>query len=324
MYFAGPLVATLQNSGNTLQIECQAYDQSQTYTQAEVNAQISSAVDALNVSQYATQADIDSSIASELTNYWDQGETSAEIASQISSSGLLTEAQGDARYHPVNGNAGGGGIIPMVLDNFTPRMIRALLPQAPLGANLILGNSATVQLTCDCYSKSESDGRYFSSSDYAPLDSLSHERERGGRGHLHPGAGAIYATNGQGPPPPGAPERHAHPGQRGHAPSNCDCYSKAESDARYALAGAPPADPLLVNDVRANGADFLTLRGGSLGVEFEASNGAAVADLSSMLFSLKTGVNMLTKGSIFADSSLGIATVGSPRCGRGPQTTTSH
>ena len=27
----------------------------------------------------------------------------------------------------------------MVLDNFTPRMIRALLPQAPLGANLILG-----------------------------------------------------------------------------------------------------------------------------------------------------------------------------------------
>ena len=93
LHFTGPLVATLQNSGNTLQIDCQAYDQSQTYTQAEVNAQITSAVDALNVSQYATQADIDSSIASELTNYWDQGETSAEIASQISSSGLLTEAQ---------------------------------------------------------------------------------------------------------------------------------------------------------------------------------------------------------------------------------------
>ena len=171
LHFAGPLVATLQNSENTLQIECQACDQRQTYTQAEVNAQITSAVDALNVSQYATQADIDSSVASELTNnYWDQGQTSAEIASQISSSGLLTETQGDARYHPVNGNAGGGGIIPMVLDNFTPRMIRALLPQAPLGANLILGNSATVQLTCDCYSKSESDGRYFSNTDYAPLD----------------------------------------------------------------------------------------------------------------------------------------------------------
>ena len=62
----------------------------------------------------------------------------------------------------------------MVLHNFTPRMIRALLPQAPLGANLILGNSATVQLTCDCYSKSESDGRYFSNSDFTPLDSRYH------------------------------------------------------------------------------------------------------------------------------------------------------
>ena len=50
--------------------------------------------------------------------------------------------------------------------------------------------------------------------------------------------------------------------------------------------------------MRANGADFLTLRGGNLGIEFEASNGAAVADLSSSQFSLKTGV---------ADSSLGIA-----------------
>ena len=46
--------------------------------------------------------------------------------------------------------------------------------------------------------------------------------------------------------------------------------------------------------MRANGADFLTLRGGNLGIEFEASNGAAVADLSSSQFSLKTGVNMLT------------------------------
>ena len=63
--------------------------------------------------------------------------------------------------------------------------------------------------------------------------------------------------------------------------------------------------------MRANGADFLTLPGGNLGIEFEASNGAAVADLSSSQFSLKTGVNMLTMGRIFADSSLGIATAGS-------------
>ena len=313
LHFTGPLMATLQNSGNTLQIECQAYDQSQTYTQAEVNAQISSAVDALNVSQYAMQADIDSSIASELTNYWDQGETSAEIASQISSSGLLTEVQGDARYHPVNGNAGGGGIIPMVLDNFTPRMIRALLPQAPLGANLILGNSATVQLTCDCYSKSESDGRYFSNTDYTPLDSRYHVvNGNAGGGGIIPMVLDNFTPRMIRALLPQAPlGANLILGNSATVQLTCDCYSKSESDARYALAGAPPADPLLVNDVRANGADFLTLRGGSLGIEFEASNGAAVADLSSSQFSLKTGVNMLTMGRIFADSSLGIATAGS-------------
>ena len=313
LHFTGPLVATLQNSGNTLQIDCQAYDQSQTYTQAEVNAQITNAVDALNVSQYATQADIDSSIASELTNYWNQGETSAEIASQISSSGLLTEAQGDTRYFPVNGNTSGGQIIPLVLDNFTPRIIRSLLPQAPLGANLILGNQATVQLTCDAYSKSESDGRYLSNTDYAPLDS----RYFPVNGNTSGGQIIPLALDNFTPriirsllpqAPLGA---NLILGNSAMVHLTCDAYSKAESDARYALAGAPPSDPLLVNSVHANTADYLTLRGGSLGIEFEASNGAAVADLSSSLFSLKTGVNMLTKGSIFADSSLGIATAGS-------------
>ena len=306
LHFAGPLVATLQNSGNTLQIECQAYGQSQTYTQAEVNAQISNAVDALNVSQYATQADVDD---------WDQGETSAEIASQIGSSGLLTEAQGDARYHPVNGNAGGGGIIPMVLDNFTPRMIRALLPQAPLGANLILGNSATVQLTCDCYSKSESDGRYFSNTDFAPLDSRYHVvNGNTGGGGIIPMALENFTPRMIRALPQAPLGANLILGNSATVQLTCDCYSKAESDARYALAGAAPADPLLVNDVRANGADFLTLRGGSLGVEFEASS-AALADLSSSLFSLKAGVNMLTAGRIFADSALNIATPGSFQAG---------
>ncbi|CAE7871510.1 unnamed protein product, partial [Symbiodinium necroappetens] len=41
------------------------------------------------------------------------------------------------------------------------------------------------------------------------------------------------------------------------------------------------------------------------------SNGAAVADLSASLFSIKTGVDALTKGRIFADSSLAVATAGS-------------
>ena len=201
----------------------------------------------------------------------------------------------------------------MVLDNFTPRMIRALLPQAPLGANLILGNSATVQLTCDCYSKSESDGRYFSNSDFTPLDSRYHVvNGNAGGGGIIPMVLDNFTPRMIRALLPQAPlGANLILGNSATVQLTCDCYSKAESDARYALAGAPPSDPLLVNDVRANGADFLTLRGGNLGIEFEASNGAAVADLSSSQFSLKTGVNMLTMGRIFADSSLGIATAGS-------------
>ena len=40
-------------------------------------------------------------------------------------------------------------------------MIRAILPRAPLSGAFILGNAGTLELNCDCYSKSESDGRYY-------------------------------------------------------------------------------------------------------------------------------------------------------------------
>ena len=67
----------------------------------------------------------------------------------------------DSRYFPVNGNNGSGGIFPMVITTLTPRMIRAILPRPPLSGALILGNAGTLELNCDCYSKSESDGRYY-------------------------------------------------------------------------------------------------------------------------------------------------------------------
>ena len=58
-----PLVASLQNNTDTLQINCRCYSTAQTYTQAEVNAQITNAVDALNVFQYTMQAEVDGSIS---------------------------------------------------------------------------------------------------------------------------------------------------------------------------------------------------------------------------------------------------------------------
>ena len=49
----------------------------------------------------------------------------------------------------------------MVITTLTPRMIRAILPRPLLSGALILGNAGTLELNCDCYSKSESDGRYY-------------------------------------------------------------------------------------------------------------------------------------------------------------------
>ena len=77
----------------------------------------------------------------------------------------LLGPDGDSRYFPTNGNVEEGGIYTMVLEQFTPRMIRALLPPAPLSATPILGNGATLRLNADCYSKAESDSRYATPAD---------------------------------------------------------------------------------------------------------------------------------------------------------------
>ena len=39
-------------------------------------------------------------------------------------------------------------------------VIRNLLCQTPLSAQPILGNGSTLQISCDCWSKGQSDGRY--------------------------------------------------------------------------------------------------------------------------------------------------------------------
>ena len=218
--FTGLLVATLQNSGNTLQLECQSYSTAQTYTQAEVNS--------LNVSQYATQADIDSSVApSSLTTGGRDLGRDREPDQLLGSS---PKRRGDARYHPVNGNAGGG----------------ALLPQAPLGANLILGNSATVQLTCGCYSKSESDGRYFSNTDYAPRLPLprGQRQRRWGRHHSY-GARQLHSENDPSVVAPGVSGSEPHPRQLRHAAADLRLLLTARVNRIHATPwrGRPPRIP---------------------------------------------------------------------------------
>ena len=58
LHFAGPLLASLQNNTDTLQLECDAYLKAETFVQAEVNSVVAGAIDALNVTQYRTEAQV--------------------------------------------------------------------------------------------------------------------------------------------------------------------------------------------------------------------------------------------------------------------------
>ena len=66
----------------------------------------------------------------------------------------------DARYFPVAPGAEAGGIFNLIQTQFTPKIIRNLLCQTPLSAQPILGNGSTLQISCDCWSKGQSDTRY--------------------------------------------------------------------------------------------------------------------------------------------------------------------
>ena len=143
------------------------------YTQTEVDQQITNALGNVDLSSYFTQAETQSYVASELlgfyprteldslltatlTQYWTSGRTQTEIDDAIAGAGFLTQAQADTRYFAVSANA---SFESLVRTNVTPPMIKALLPRAPLAANTILTDT-TLELTCDAYTKAESDGRY--------------------------------------------------------------------------------------------------------------------------------------------------------------------
>ena len=74
---AGALTASFQNLDDTILIESDSYARSETYTQAETGAAITAAIDALNLSQYRTEAQVLALIAGELVPYWDQTEVSS-------------------------------------------------------------------------------------------------------------------------------------------------------------------------------------------------------------------------------------------------------
>ena len=81
---AGALTATFQNLDDTILIESDSYARSETYTQLETGAAITAALDALNLSQYRTEAQVLALIAGELVLYWDQSKVSSFVAGELS------------------------------------------------------------------------------------------------------------------------------------------------------------------------------------------------------------------------------------------------
>ena len=81
---AGALTASYQNLDDTILIESDSYARSQTYAQLETGAAITSAIDALDLSQFQNEAEVHALIATALVPYWDQGEVSSFVAGELS------------------------------------------------------------------------------------------------------------------------------------------------------------------------------------------------------------------------------------------------
>ena len=119
---ASALTATFQNLDDTILIESDSYARSETYTQAETGAAITAAIDALNLSQYRTEAQVLALIAGELVPYWDQTEVSTYVAGELSNyatSSSVTSAISSALSSYDNSSQVDSKIITALLDFYT-------------------------------------------------------------------------------------------------------------------------------------------------------------------------------------------------------------
>ena len=342
---AGALTATFQNLDDTILIESDSYPRSQTYTQLETGAAITAALDALNLSQYRTEAQVLALIAGELVTYWDQSEvssyvagelsnyqTSSQVSSAISSAlssyddsgqvdskiitvlldfytraetdqaiadavtsgtdlsnyysisetqsyvanellafyprteldsqltatftqywtsgrtqteiddaiagaGFLDQTAGDARYFVRAPGAESGQIFNLVQEQFTPRIVRNLLLEAPLVGDAILGNQSTLRIRSDTWSKAEADARFLRTNDLGPLDARYFVTTPGAEG-----SGTFNLAQTQFVPNIIRNLLCQTPlscqpilGNGSTLQISCDCWSKGQSDTRYPL-----------------------------------------------------------------------------------------
>ena len=135
------------------------------YTSAETDSYVANELLA-----YYPRTELDSLLTATLTQYWTSGRTQTEIDDALAGSGFLDQAAADARYLVRPPGPASGEIHQLVQNQFFPPIIKNLLLRTPLAGASVLGNGSTLEVTCDCYSKSESDSRYLSPTDLGSLD----------------------------------------------------------------------------------------------------------------------------------------------------------
>ena len=119
---AGALTATFQNLDDTILIESDSYARSETYTQLETGAAITAAIDALDLSQFQNEAEVQALIAAALVPYWDQGEVSTFVAGELANyatSSSVTSAISSALSSYDNSSQVDSKIITALLDFYT-------------------------------------------------------------------------------------------------------------------------------------------------------------------------------------------------------------
>ena len=121
---AGALTASYQNLDDTILIESDSYARSETYTQLETGAAITAAIDALDLSQFQNEAEVQALIATALVPYWDQGEVSTYVAGGLanyatSRSSSVSSAISSALSSYDNSSQVDSKIITALLDFYT-------------------------------------------------------------------------------------------------------------------------------------------------------------------------------------------------------------
>ena len=215
------------------------------YTRAEVDQEIADALGNVDLSAYYTsaqtdslfypRAELDSLLTATLLQYWTSGRTQTEIDDAVA--GLLDQATADTRYFVRAPGAESANIFNLVQEQFTPRIVRNLLLEAPLQGDAILGNQSTLRLRCDSWTKAEADGRFLRTNDLGPLDARYFPNTPGAEG-----SGIFNLVQTQFTPVVIRNILCQTPlscqpilGNGSTLQTTCDCWSKGQSDGRYPL-----------------------------------------------------------------------------------------